>query len=211
MSIKKFFANDDISYKHKWGYKDSGFVLNEDRSVTMVGDRYDLSGTRMPGLVPYVEEVLDMTIDPYDVLKQVEDKPVTEANINKAFLSELKESFDDDRFSQVDIDRLIHSHGQTTSEEIYKVLYDKIDKLVDLVFYPESEEEVQDMISLAQKHDICIVPYGGGTSVSSALKLPESETRMIVAVDMRRMNKIECENEKKRKACIQARITGTYM
>ena len=211
MSRKKFFANDDISFKHKWGYKDSGFTLNKDRSVTMFGTRYDLCGTPMPDLIPYVEEVLGMTIDPDDLLPQVEDKPVSEPTINEPFLAEIKGTFDSDRFTMANDDRLIHSHGQTTSEEVYRVLYDKIENTIDMVIYPESEDEVQQLIQLATKHNVCIIPFGGGTSVSSALKLPGDEVRMKVAVDMRRMDKIEWVNEKDRRACIQAGITGTYM
>jgi alkyldihydroxyacetonephosphate synthase len=211
MSRKKFFANDDISFKHKWGYKDSGFTLNEDRSVTMFGNRYDLCGTPMPDLIPYVEEVLGFKIDSDDLLPQIEDKPISEPTINEPFLNDIKSNFDLDRFTVANDDRLIHSHGQTTSEEVYKVLYNKIDTTVDMVFYPESEDEVQQIIQYASKHDVCIIPYGGGTSVSNALKLPENETRMMVAVDMRRMDKIEWVNEEDRRACIQAGITGTYM
>ena len=36
-----------------------------------------------------------------------------------------------------------------------------------------------------------VIPFGGGTSVSNALKIPKSEKRMVVSVDTRRMNKIE--------------------
>ena len=211
MSEKKFFANDHITFGHKWGYKDSGFVLNEDRSVTMFGNRYELCGTPMPNLIPYVEEVLGFKVDPNDVLPEVQDKPISEPNINESFLQAVKSSFESDRFSIANDDRLIHSHGQTTSEEVYKVLYDKIDKSVDMVFYPESEDEVQSVITLASEHNICIVPFGGGTSVSSALKLPESETRMIVAVDMRRMDKIEWVSQENRRASVQAGITGTQL
>ncbi len=211
ISKKKFFANDHITYRHKWGYKDSGFVLNPDRTVTMVGNRYDLCGIPMPDFVPYVEEVLGMKIDPNDTLPQVKDKHVSEPNINNVFVQSIQSTFVSDRFSIAKDDRLIHSHGQTTSEEVYKILYSKIDKTVDLVFYPESEEEVKTLIRLANTHNVCIIPYGGGTSVSSALKLPENETRMIVAVDMRRMNKIEWVNEKDRRACVQAGITGTCL
>ena len=211
MSEKKFFANDHITFRHRWGYKDSGFVLNPDRTVTMFGNRYDLCGTPMPDFVPYVEEVLGMKIDPNDILPEVMDKPVSEPNINEVFVQSVQSAFASDRFSTAKDDRLIHSHGQTTSEEVYKILYSKIDKTVDMVFYPESEDEVKTLIKLADAHNVCVIPYGGGTSVSSALKLPENETRMIVAVDMRRMNKIEWVNEEDRRACVQAGITGTHL
>jgi alkyldihydroxyacetonephosphate synthase len=43
---------------------------------------------------------------------------------------------------------------------------------------------------LANKHDVVIVPYGGGTSVTRSLELSPHEKRMIVSLDMARMNKV---------------------
>ena len=64
------------------------------------------------------------------------------------------------------------------------------------------------IIDLAQRYNVCLIPYGGGTSVSCALALPENESRMIVSVDMRNMNKILWLNKENRLARIEAGITG---
>ena len=209
MSDNKFFANRHNTWGHKWGYKDSRFVLNKDRTVSMEGDRYELSGTRMPDFIPYIEEVIGIEINPGNTLAEVENKPVSSLNINQVFVDNIKSEFEDDRYSFEDEDRLIHSHGQTTSEEVYKILYNQIKRCVDMVFYVENDEEVQRLIELAVEFDVCLVPFGGGTSVTSALKIPSSEQRMIVSVDLRRMNQVEWINEEDRQVCVQAGITGS--
>ena len=209
MSDNKFFANRHSTWGHKWGYKDSRFVLNKDRTVSMEGDRYELSGTRMPDFIPYIEEVIGIEINPGNTLAEVENKPVSSLNINQVFVDNIKNEFEDDRYSFEDEDRLIHSHGQTTSEEVYKILYNQIKRCVDMVFYVEKDEEVQRLIELAVEFDVCLVPFGGGTSVTSALKIPSSEQRMIVSVDLRRMNQVEWINEEDRQICVQAGITGS--
>ena len=144
----------------------------------------------MPDFIPYVEEMLDITIDPDDILVEVENKPVKEAQINDQFSNAVKSEFPEDRYTFKDDERLIHSQGQTT-DEVYKAVYLKIDKMADMVFYIESEEEAKRLIQLAKEHRVCLVPYGGGTSVSNALQIPEQERRMVVAVDTRRMDAIE--------------------
>ena len=209
MSDNKFFANRHNTWGHKWGYKDSRFVLNKDRTVSMEGDRYELSGTRMPDFIPYIEEVIGIEINPGNTLEEVENKPVSSLNINQVFVDNIKNEFEDDRYSFEDEDRLIHSHGQTTSEEVYKILYNQIKRCVDMVFYVENDEEVQRLIELAVEFDVCLVPFGGGTSVTSALKIPSSEQRMIVSVDLRRMNQVEWINEEDRQVCVQEGITGS--
>ena len=54
--------------------------------------------------------------------------------------------------------------------------------------WPESEEDCQAVVNLAGEHDACLIPYGGGTNVSNALLVPEGENRMVVSLDIRRMN-----------------------
>jgi len=211
MTDQKFFATNGETWGHKWGFRDSEFILHSDRTITLSGDRYELCGTVMPDFIPYVEESLQIKIDPDDFMCEVEQKPVQPPQTNLDFVSAIESNFPSDRYSMDSTDRLLHSHGQTTSEEVYKILYGQIDKTIDLVFYVESEEEVIELIRLAEDHNVCLVPFGGGTSVSSALKLPDSEDRMIVAVDTRRMDKIEWINIDDGRACVQAGITGSQL
>ena len=123
-------------------------------------------------------------------------------------MDELVSVFDEDRYCSTDEERLLHSHGQTTSDEVYKVLYSKLDSFIDLVFYIESENEAKKLIELAKKHNVCLIPFGGGTSVSNALKIPKTEKRMVVSVDTRRMNKIKELDEKNLLATVESGILG---
>ena len=196
---------------HKWGFADSHFVINEDGSVTLTGSRYDLSGYRMYDFLPYVERELDIKLDLNDRMQEVQPKPVTSPHRNRAFCETVEKHFRVDQYTFDDEERLLHSHGQTTSEEVYKVLYSKLDQAVDMVFYCESEEDAKRIIQLAKEHDVCLVPFGGGTSVSCALQLPKTEARMIVSVDMKRMDRIEWIEKENLRACVQAGITGVQL
>jgi len=46
------------------------------------------------------------------------------------------------------------------------------------------------IVKLANEHNVVITPYGGGTNVTKALMLNPNEKRMIVSLDMTRMNQI---------------------
>ncbi|HEX6384264.1 MAG TPA: FAD-binding oxidoreductase [Anaerolineae bacterium] len=204
-------GRDDRRYDHKWGFTDTRFMVNSDRSVTVTGSRYALSGTEMPEFIPFVEEMLDIQLDLDDVKPECEDKPAPEPVINQAFCQALEQTFPATQYTRDKRQRLIHSHGQTTADEVYKVLYGRLERVADLVFYPESEDDAIRLITLAQEYDVCLVPYGGGTSVSCALKLPPNEQRMIVSVDMRRMNRIEWIDKENFRARVQAGITGKQL
>lgn len=206
----KTSTNNDL-WGHKWGYADTSLQINNDCSVIMTGDRYLLSGYKMPYLIPYIEELLDIKIDLKDVLAEVKQPHITPPNCDRDFTQAIADLFPAHQYSFEDSVRLLHSHGQTTFEEVYKVLYSKLERLVDMVFYCESTVDAQKLIELAVKYNVCLVPFGGGTSVSCALKLPLTETRAIVSVDMRRMNQIEWIDTENLRACFQAGITGKQL
>ncbi len=204
---------DNTPWGHKWGYRDTAFIANPDHSVTVTGHRYDLSDTTMPGLLPYIEEILKVKVDTSDVKPEVEEYYVTVARVNEPFHQAVATAFNENQFSFEDEARLLRSHGQTTVAEVFTVLYGKLPRSVDMVFWPESDKDAQQIVALAAEHDVVIVPYGGGTSVSCALQLPtlEQEPRMIVAVDMRRMREILWVDKTNNMASVQAGITGTQL
>ena len=205
---EKFFGVNNTNWGHKWGFKDSGFIVNEDRSVTFAGNRYPICGKKLSKFIPFVEEVLGVEFKIKPKVEELDKKHVDKAFVNHDFINELRSRFNKDRFTEEDNERLLHSHGQHSTDEVYKVLYGKLKKFTDLVFYIESEEEAIELIELAKKHDVCLIPYGGGTNVTNALRPPEDEHRMIVTVDTRRLNKIESLDKENLMVTVQSGITG---
>ncbi len=202
---------DDTTWGHRWGYRDTRFIINPDKSVRVTGNRYAVSGYDMPGFIPFLEDTLDIKLDLNDLKVERADKPVPEPILNQGFCDALAAALPPGRTSSDPRERLLHSHGQTTVDEIYQVLYTHLDRVADLIVYPESHEEAAELVRLAAEHDVCLVPFGGGTSVSAALKLPADEQRMIVSVDMRRMDAIEWIDRENMRASVQAGITGKHL
>ena len=206
---EKFYGVNDELWGHKWGFKDSSFIINDDNSITFTGARYDgISGERLPYLIPFVTKVLDTNINKDPYFKEVKKKFVSERTLNKSFIEAIESSFEKDKLSIGDDERVLHSHGQNSPDEVFKVLYDKLEKFTDLIIYVETEEDVVLLINLAKKHNVCLVPYGGGTNVTNALQLPKNETRMIVTVDTRRLNRIISIDQKNLLVEVEAGITG---
>lgn len=197
---------------HLWGYDDTFFTVNKDNIIEFVGDKYDFSGLLYPKFIPYIKEVLGVDITQTTPLTPQAKHLIPEPVINRDFVKEITEILNADQISQEPLTRLKNSHGQTTCLEVYKIVFHgEISRLADLVVYPESESDATKIIAAAKKHTVCIVPYGGGTNVTSALQLPENESRMIVSLDTRRLDKIEWVNEENMTACIQAGIRGKQL
>ena len=156
----------DVRHPHRWGYADSQLELDGPRSVRMNGNRYVLSGQSMPHLIPFVEQMLGIPFDPASKIPVVAPH-VPPPRLNSALMTALEHVLPADRRSTDPPIRLQHSHGQLSVREIDRVLYGGgLPRLVDLVVEPESEEEVQGIVSAAIAHGACLVPYGGGTNVS---------------------------------------------
>jgi alkyldihydroxyacetonephosphate synthase len=198
-------------WQHRWGFKDTAFVINPDRTIQMTGHRYPLSGKILDRFLPFIEEQFGVEIMYADERSEVATKLIPAPQRNVEFCTAIAEQFPATQYSFDDHDRLHHSHGQTSSEEIYPALYTQVERVVDCIFYCESESDVQQLIQLAIACDVCLIPFGGGTNVSCALKIPPQETRMTIAVNMQRMNQIEWIDTENLRACVQAGITGTHL
>ncbi|NKB70902.1 MAG: FAD-binding protein [Candidatus Latescibacteria bacterium] len=211
-SAAPYTPDEGERFAHKWGYTDTRFEFDGPRTVKVTGQRYPIAGYSMPYLIPFAEEVLGTSFKPEDMVPENQDHPAPEPRANPAFLEGVAQALEADQISQDPKQRLVHSHGQLSVDETYRLLYgDPLDRLVDVVLYPQSEEDVQAIVQLAHQHDACLVPYGGGTNVTAALACPADEERLIASVDMRRMNQIASLDEDNMQACIEAGISGKQL
>ena len=165
-------------------------------------------GKALPALVPFFEK--DLALSPDDVSPSQEEQniQIDPPNINKLFLEELgTQNFSRRSFEKYD--RIIHSHGADL-EALWQLRNSRLDRYVDLVLYPYTVEHCEAIVKLASKHNVMIVPMGGGTNVTKALTLPpkDVERRMIVSVDMERMQSILWVDKENNMACIQAGKAG---
>ena len=175
----------------------------------MTGCRYPLAGYSLPGFIPFVEGMLGLPIGANDMAPEGQPQPIAGSRIDGAVLAAVATGLGGAEVSTDDRERLIHSHGQLSVDEVYRVLYGApLERPVDVVVYPQSEDQVRRLVELAREHNLCLIPYGGGTNVSGALTCPAGEERPIVSVDMRRMDRILELDQENRQAVVEAGISG---
>ena len=59
----------------------------------------------------------------------------------------------------------------------------------DAVAFPETSDEVAELLQLADQQNIDLIPYGGGTSVAGHIN-PQASERPVLTVSMARMNRL---------------------
>ena len=78
----------------------------------------------------------------------------------------------------------------------------------DIVVYPASEAEVQQIVDRAVAANAVLIPFGGGSNISGSLHAPADETRPVISVDLGRMNHLIAVDEDSGLARIQAGTLG---
>ena len=194
----------------EWGFRDTGFRVLANGSVTLSGSRYALCGAELPDLLPWTRQVFGIELPPDDVHASSYPPEVPAARENAALLEELRKFLPDDAISSDALARLRHGHGHT-QDEMYAIKYGGLARVPDLVVYPAREEDVTALVEAAQRHGACLIPYGGGTNVTEALRCPAQEERCIVSVDMGRLNRILWIDPANQMACIQAGAVGRLL
>jgi len=110
-------------------------------------------------------------------------------------------------YSITPADRVFRSHGQTC-QEVYTLRYGRPGRIPDAVVWPENSAQVETIVKAAQEHNVVIIPFGGGTTVSGAVLCPEGEERMIISLDTSKMNRIVWIDKKNMMARIEAGVRG---
>jgi alkyldihydroxyacetonephosphate synthase len=198
---------DEVESLDVWGFQDTRFRARPDGVVELTGQRYELSGQELPNLMRWVQETIHPDVSPHDLNPPHYPPPVPKPVRNEAFLEEVAKIVGADQMSDDPELRLRRGHGHTL-EEMWAIKYGSLQRVPDLLVRPQDEGQVESIVQAAVRHDVVLIPYGGGTNVTDALRCPTHEQRMIVSVDMSRMNRVLWIDPVNRMACIQAGAVG---
>ena len=187
-----------------WGFRDTEFTLTSSGDIALAGNRYAYSGRVMPHLRSWMEAKTGIDVQAASTSQRepVAPKPV----VNEAFLRAVVAGCCH-HIDTSDRDRLFHAHGHT-AQEVYTLRFGMFARVPDVVVYPSTVEHVQSIMRLASEHSVCVIPYGGGTSVTQSLVCPSDESRTIVSLDMRLLCAITHIDRSNMTARIQAGAIG---
>lgn len=192
-----------------WGFADTHFRINEQGNVVMDGRRYEICGHDMPRLLPWFRKVTGVAVGEHQ--HQPNRAPMPQPSAAARALRQALCGLLDT--SQVSCDpELLVRHGRGhTLEDIYDANYGHYGRVPDVVVFPEQETEVEALVHFAQQQGVCLIPFGGGTNVTRALACPEDEERLVISVDMRRLNRVLWIDPHELTACVQAGCVGRHL
>src|ERR1700733_10340829 len=142
-----------------------------------------------PGLWPFAKAVLDVENDEVAALHvPLEAVSLRDAIRHDGFLADLRGSVRADQICDSRRERVIHAYGKGF-RDLFRMRRGMAENAPDLVLYPESEHDVLMTLRAAARHDVVVIPFGGGSNIAGCLERNERR-RMAVSLDMRRIRRV---------------------
>lgn len=139
----------------------------------------------------------DIGFDPVDL----SDHPV---QLAPEHIESLKKIVGERNVSTTDYDRLSVAYG-FTAYDILRLRHKRVDSVPDVVLYPETTGQVEQIVAYSTEHHIPLYVYGGGSSVTRGVEPVKGG----ISLDMRRnFNKVISFNEIDQTITVQAGMSG---
>ncbi|MEO6885654.1 MAG: FAD-binding oxidoreductase [Jatrophihabitantaceae bacterium] len=104
--------------------------------------------------------------------------------------------------------RVAHTRGWSTPD-LLKLRAGDASDAPDAVVFPASADEIVRVLAICTEHRIAAVPFAGGTSVVGGLVATRAGFAGVIAVDVRRLDKLTALDAESRTATLQAGVRGT--
>jgi alkyldihydroxyacetonephosphate synthase len=88
-----------------------------------------------------------------------------------------------------DFQRLIHAFGKSFPD-LWKARQGIVNSAPDMIVWPESHEDVIQIVEWAKNNHVHIIAFGGGTNIVGALDVKSEAQKPVISMDMRRMNRV---------------------
>lgn len=124
-----------------------------------------------------------------------------------AALAELADALGADQVSTAHATRVGHTRGYSTPD-LLKLRDGDARDAPDAVLYPGTHDEVVAVLEICTRHRVAVVPYAGGTSVVGGLTPDRTGFAGVVALDIRRLDRLVSVDEVSHTAVLQTGLRG---
>jgi len=103
--------------------------------------------------------------------------------------------------------RVMHTRGKSLAD-LLRLRARELDDAPDVVVAPGSHDEVLAVLRVCSEHRLAVVPYGGGTSVVGGLEPRRTGFSSVVALDVRRLDRVLEVDAESRIATLEPGLTA---
>jgi len=186
----------DVKHMKWWGWGVEGVAFTYDNK---------------PDFAPFVKKAVGLELDGSEGSSiSFSDLTIPASTIDAAFLAQLGEIVGAENAIVDDELRLVHTYGKSI-RDLLRIRASELPRMPDVVLYPADEAEVAAVVSAAVTANAVIIPFGGGSNISGSLEPHPGEARVVISLDLGRLNKVVSIDEGSGIARIQAGAQGPFI
>jgi alkyldihydroxyacetonephosphate synthase len=164
-----------------------------------------------PKLAPFALQRLGLDFNaPRQPIPDLAEIPVPASRCDELLTKTLRSAVGDEYVTLDAHDRVVHTYGKGCLDLI-RIRAGDLPRTVDVVVYPADEDEVCAVVDAVADADAVVIPFGGGSNITGSLTPPPEENRVVVSVDLGRMNRVQQIDDDAGLARIQAGVLGPDM
>lgn len=159
----------------------------------------EISGGRGPKEIP--------PLTPSISLEEAVEK-LNKPNINEAFMKDIAATLEPNQIRGDGKSRLSHIAGKNY-RDLWRIRRGAVEYAPDCILLPNHHKDCVKIMELANTHNVVVIPFGGGTNVTGGVEAdPFERARMIVSVDLRRMNHLISIDRESHVATFETGVLG---
>jgi alkyldihydroxyacetonephosphate synthase len=175
-----------------WGRRDVGFETHG----------------RDAAVWAFVADALGTARLPSTPAPSLEDTGMPESRASAELLEKLGRATHPSRVHTSREERAFHAHGRSYYD-LLRLRSGALDAAPDVIVYPETREEVQAVLALAEEARFAVVPFGGGSSVVGGVEATGGPAHAgVLTLDTTRMARVLEVDGVSRTATVEAGIYG---
>ena len=173
-----------------WGESSINFGMHEKPSLLKIlGQRFGIAQFK-PTSVPKIEQV-----------------KIPASQLPKEALQEFQSLLGKEACDDKPATRIRHCFGKSYRDIIRMRSLD-LQNAPDIVLFPKTENEIQDIFKICQKYQIALIPFGGGSSVVGGLEPLKKNFKSLAILSTNKFDKIISIDKLSQTATIEAGIWG---
>ncbi len=162
-----------------------------------------------PKFAPFVRERvgIDVTTPGASTPLTFDELDIPASWLNDDLRATLSGIVGPDYVTSDDMERLVHTYGKSV-RDLVRIRRGQLGRMPDVVVYPATTDEVARVVDAVVEAGAVLIPFGGGSNIAGSLEVPVEETRVVVSLDLGRMNQVLEIDEESGLALIQAGAQG---
>jgi alkyldihydroxyacetonephosphate synthase len=164
-----------------------------------------------PKLWPWVVHKLGIvSASPTAVPVDLASIRIAPSQADSQLLAELRRILQPEQITLDPLERLLHSYGKSFPD-LFCVRNGIVTRAPDAVLLPDSSQQVEALVKLADRRNFCLIPFGGGTNIVGGINPATQDERPMLTLSLRNMNRLISVDRESRTATIQAGALGPQL